>query len=43
VKEESKKPKETLVQEIQGLQSEVIQIEKSLKDASKNNNNRPKT
>ncbi|CEG68071.1 hypothetical protein RMATCC62417_04398 [Rhizopus microsporus] len=40
VKEESKKPKETLVQEIQGLQSEVVQIEKLLKDALKNNNNR---
>ncbi|CEI98083.1 hypothetical protein RMCBS344292_12200 [Rhizopus microsporus] len=40
VKEESKKPKETLVQEIQGLQSEVVHIEKSLKDALKNNNNR---
>ncbi|CEI95380.1 hypothetical protein RMCBS344292_09569 [Rhizopus microsporus] len=35
-----KKPKETLVQEIQGLQSEVVQIEKLLKDALKNNNNR---
>ncbi|CEI86034.1 hypothetical protein RMCBS344292_00481 [Rhizopus microsporus] len=40
VKEESKKPKETLVQEIQGLRSEVVQIEKLLKDALKNNNNR---
>ncbi|CEG68563.1 hypothetical protein RMATCC62417_04800 [Rhizopus microsporus] len=40
VKEESKKPKETFVQEIQGLQSEVVQIEKLLKDVSKNNNNR---
>ncbi|CEJ02813.1 hypothetical protein RMCBS344292_16807 [Rhizopus microsporus] len=35
-----KKPKETLVQEIQGLQFEVVQIEKLLKDALKNNNNR---
>ncbi|ORE04624.1 hypothetical protein BCV72DRAFT_231266 [Rhizopus microsporus var. microsporus] len=40
VKEESKKLKETLVQEIQGLQSEVVQIEKLLKDALKNSNNR---
>ncbi|CEI97793.1 hypothetical protein RMCBS344292_11918 [Rhizopus microsporus] len=40
VKEEAKKPKDTLVQEIQGLQSESVQIEKFLKDALKDNNNR---